>query len=188
MKRRLYNSANKSLVIRLSIMACAMFAFGFLLVPIYDVFCDITGLGGKTNSAPAVVTSVETSVSDREITVEFTGSVNQYAPWDFHPNVSSMVVRPGDLYDTTFFARNLTDRSIVGQAVPSVAPGTAARYFRKTECFCFTAQDFLPGESRSLPVQFVVDADLPEHIDRITLSYTFFVSSRIVATSNINVN
>lgn len=162
-------------------MACAMFAFGFLLVPIYDVFCRITGIGGKVDTTPATLTSTEGPVEDRVITVEFIGSVNEYAPWEFRPTVASIEVHPGQLYDATFFARNLTDRTLVGQAVPSVAPGIAAKYFRKTECFCFTAQDFSAQESRTLPVRFVVDSDLPEHIDRLTLSYTFFVSQALAS-------
>ena len=89
-----------------------------------------------------------------------------------------MEVRPGEMYDTTFFARNLTDRNIVGQAVPSIAPGQAVKYFQKTECFCFTSQEFDPREGRDMPLQFVVDPDLPEHIDRLTPSYTFFTTQK----------
>lgn len=164
-------------------MASAMFAFGFLLVPVYDVFCRVTGLGGKVETTQTVLTNADIPDEDRLITIEFVGSVNEYAPWEFHPTVTSIEVHPGQLYDATFFARNLTDRALVGQAVPSVAPGIAAKYFRKTECFCFTAQNFSARESRNLPLQFIVDADLPAHIDRLTLSYTFFVRPTLVSKS-----
>lgn len=164
-------------------MACAMFAFGFLLVPIYDVFCRITGIGGKVDTTRAVLSGTDMPDEDRLVTVEFVGSVNAYAPWEFRPTITSMEVHPGQLYDATFFAKNLTDRDLVGQAVPSVAPGQAAKHFRKTECFCFTAQNFSAQEARILPVQFIVDTDLPAHIDRLTLSYTFFVSQAMASSS-----
>jgi cytochrome c oxidase assembly protein subunit 11 len=95
-----------------------------------------------------------------------------------------MEVHPGQLYDATFYARNLTDRVITGQAVPSIAPGLAAKYFRKTECFCFTSQKFDAEEARDMPLQFIIDPELPEHIDRLTLSYTFFVKSQVALVSD----
>ncbi len=95
-----------------------------------------------------------------------------------------MQVHPGQLYDAKFFAQNLTKRQLVGQAVPSVAPGQAAKYFQKTECFCFTSQHFDAEESRYLPLRFVVDPDLPAHIDRLTLSYTFFVHEQLARRSS----
>jgi cytochrome c oxidase assembly protein subunit 11 len=172
------NDSNRRLVTKLIGLALGMFAFGFLLVPLYDVFCDITGIGGKFDLEAA---TVETHQSDdnRTITVEFIATLNEYAPWEFRPAISSMEVKPGEMYDTTFFARNLTDRNIVGQAVPSIAPGQAVKYFQKTECFCFTSQEFDPREARDMPLQFVVDPDLPEHIDRLTLSYTFFTTQKV---------
>jgi len=169
---------NNRLLIKLVGLALGMFAFGFLLVPIYDVFCDITGLGGKFDLEAAVV-ETRATVDDRVVTVEFVASLNEYAPWEFHPAVASMEVHPGQMYDTTFFARNLTDRELVGQAVPSIAPGQAVKYFQKTECFCFTSQEFTAQEGRDMPLQFVVDPELPEHIDRLTLSYTFFATNQI---------
>ena len=177
-QERSQTESNRSLVRKLLGLALGMFAFGFLLVPLYDVFCDITGIGGKFDLEAAVV-DVQTPVDNRTITVEFSASLNEYAPWEFHPEISSMEVRPGEMYDTTFFARNLTDREITGQAVPSIAPGQAVRYFQKTECFCFTSQHFEAKEARDMPLQFVVDPDLPEYIDRLTLSYTFFITDQV---------
>jgi len=155
-----------------------MFGFGFLLVPIYDVFCDITGIGGKFDNTAAIV-EVQAPADDRTVTVEFVTSLNEYAPWEFRPSVASIEVRPGVMYDTTFYARNLTDRKIIGQAVPSIAPGQAVKYFKKTECFCFTSQQFNAQEAKNMPLKFVVDPDLPEYIDHLTLSYTFFVTNQV---------
>ena len=168
-------AGNGRLILRLAVMAISMFAFGFLLVPLYEVMCKITGIGGRTNAEAATV-SVSREVSARLVTVEFVAVLNEQAPWEFRPTVSSIQVHPGQLYDTAFFARNLTDGVLVGSAVPSVAPGRAAKHFIKTECFCFTQQNFTAGEGRDMGVQFMIDPALPEYIDRVTLSYTFFVN------------
>ena len=170
--------SNRRLVARLAIMAACMFGFGFLLIPIYNVMCEITGIGGRTSDTAAVIPAGMQVDTGRTVTVEFVAVVNEQAPWEFRPAVSSIEIHPGQLYDTTFYARNLTDRELVGQAIPSVAPGTAARHFQKTECFCFTAQKFLAREGRDMGVQFMVDPELPEYVDRITLSYTFFVQKQ----------
>lgn len=171
---------NASLALRLVAMTAAMFAFGFALVPLYDVFCQITGLGGKTGGSAAVV--AERPDESRLVTVEFMASVNEHAPWDFEPVVERMQVHPGKLYDTSYLAANLTGRELVGQAVPSVAPQAAARHFRKTECFCFTAQPFGPEEVKDMPVRFMVDRELPPHIDTVTLSYTFFRTDAVAGS------
>ena len=174
-------SANRSLVGKLVLLTVGMFAFGYALVPLYDVFCEITGIGDRTGGATAA-TSLPTRVDeDRLLDVEFVASVNSGAPWEFRPAVSRMKVHPGKLYKTTFFARNATDQPLVGQAVPSVAPGQANRYLQKTECFCFTEQRFEAGEGRDMPVVFYIDPELPEYLDTVTLSYTFFEQDRRVA-------
>jgi len=174
------NTASNSLALRLLILTIAMFGFGFLLVPIYDAFCEVTGLGGKTNKTAAAVEGlVDDKVAlDRTITLEFDTTVNQYAPWEFSSSVDSMSINPGAIYETSFTARNLTDRHMIAQAVPSIAPAEAAKYFKKLECFCFTTQEFDAKENRDMPVRFVIDSDLPEYIDTITLSYTFFDTAR----------
>lgn len=158
----------------------AMFGFGYLMVPIYDIFCDITGLNGKTGSiSQAEAEALETD-HDRRVRVEFISALNQNAQWEFYPEVKSMKVTPGKSYTTTYTATNRLDRNTVGQAVPSVAPAQAATYFNKTECFCFVQQSFEPHESRQMPLVFVVDPKLPDDINTLTLSYTFFdVNSRI---------
>lgn len=164
---------NRSLTIRLAVLAVAMFGFGFLLVPFYYLVCEITGIGGRTSEAVAAAPTVVDA--SRRVTVEFVATVNQYAPWEFRPETTVLEVEPGRLYDVAFFARNLTNRALTGQAVPSVAPGEGAKYLKKTDCFCFRSQTFGPAEQRDLTVQFYLDPALPKYVDRITLSYTMFV-------------
>lgn len=160
-------------------MTVAMFGFGFLLVPLYDVFCEITGFGGRTNESAAV--AVEAPDLSREIRVEFVTAVNSYALFEFAADVDSMTVSPGKMYNATFTAKNLAGDTKIAQAVPSVAPSAAAEYFTKIECFCFTSQDFVANEEKAMPLQFIVDPDLPDYVDTITLQYTFFDTARVAA-------
>ena len=171
--------SNRALTWRLLLLAVAMFGFGFLLVPLYDVFCEITGFGGRTNTVAEV--AEEAPDYSREIRIEFVTTVNEYAPWEFAADADSMTVHPGKMYYATFTAQNLAEGTKVGQAVPSVAPVAAAEHFKKIECFCFNNQEFAASESRSLPVQFIVDPKLPEYVDTITLQYTFFDTLRVSA-------
>lgn len=163
-----------ALAARLVAVAAGMFVFGvFALPPLYDVFCEVTGLGGKTGTE--AVTNVTAAADEsRTVDLEFVTTVNSYAPWEFRADLAGMTIHPGGLYEATFTAKNLTDKHKVAQAVPSVAPVLAASHFKKLECFCFSQQSFAPGEEKIMPVRFIVDSDLPAHIDTITLSYTFF--------------
>jgi cytochrome c oxidase assembly protein subunit 11 len=133
-------SENRSLVGHLLIMTVAMFGFGFALVPLYDVFCQITGFGGRTNTE--AVAAEEAPDLSREIRVEFVTTVNSYAPFEFGADLDSMTVHPGKMYFATFTAKNMTDDDKIAQAVPSVAPVAAAEHFVKIECFCFNSQEF----------------------------------------------
>jgi cytochrome c oxidase assembly protein subunit 11 len=169
------NTPDRYLVVKVAAIAVAMFAFGFALVPLYDVFCAITGFGGKTASAAVAV--VETPDPSRTVRVEFLASVARGTPFELAPEISHMDVHPGQLYETHFRARNLTGSPLVAQAVPSVAPGPAARYFNKTECFCFTSQQFEPHEELTLKLAFMVATELPQHVDTLSLSYTYFTAS-----------
>ena len=174
--------STKALTFRLLVLAVCMFGFGFLMVPIYDVFCEVTGFGGKTNTEAA--TDVVMVADDtRDIDLEFVTTVNQYAPWEFHAELDGMEVHPGGLYEAWFVATNLTDKHKIAQAVPSVAPAQAASYFKKLDCFCFSNQEFMPGEVKRMPVRFVIDSDLPEFVDTITLSYTLFDTARLTDNS-----
>lgn len=174
--------STKALALRLLALAVGMFAFGFALVPLYDAFCEVTGFGGRTNTEAA--TGVATVADEtREVTLEFVTTVNQYAPWEFHAELAGMTVHPGGIYEAYFVATNLTDHHKTAQAVPSVAPQAAAAYFKKLDCFCFTSQEFMPNEEKRMPVRFVIDSDLPEYVDTITLSYTFFDTARLTDAS-----
>jgi cytochrome c oxidase assembly protein subunit 11 len=161
------------LVLKLAGICAGMFAFGFAMAPLYNAFCAVTGYGGKTaNVAENVVTDVD---QHRTVRIEFLASVAAGGRWEFHPEVTHMDVHPGKLYETHYWARNLTDRHVVAQAVPSVAPGEAAEDLKKTQCFCFTQQAFAPGEGRNMPLIFMISPELPEHINEMSLAYTFFV-------------
>ena len=157
----------------LVLAALAMFGFGFALVPLYDVFCEITGLNGKTGGAVAEMPAATPDTS-RWVTVEFTGSVSQGMPWEFRPLQKKLRVHPGQVTVAQYYVRNTTDETIVGRAVPSVAPGLAAAHFKKIECFCFSEQTLKPGEAREMPVRFTVAPELAATIGTVTLSYTFF--------------
>ncbi len=169
----MHKISNRALSARLLLFAVGMFAFGFLVLPpLYDVFCDITGFGGRANSTP--VAAVEQPDVTRTVRIQFVTTVNEYAPWSFAADLDSMNVHPGKMYFATFSATNRTDMPLVAQAVPSIAPIAANKYFKKIECFCFTSQEFAANQTRALPVQFIVDPELPEFVDTITLSYTLF--------------
>ena len=165
---------------KLGFVAIAAFGFSFALVPLYEIACEKV-FGIRLEREAAQAPGADAEVSDRVVTVIFDGGVNSKLPWAFEPNQLEMQVRPGQLYETTYFARNKSDKAVVGSAVPSVAPARASGYFTKTECFCFTAQTLQAGESRDMPVRFVVDPDLPEGINTLTLSYTFFRNDAMTA-------
>jgi cytochrome c oxidase assembly protein subunit 11 len=174
-------SENRSLVGRLLILTVAMFGFGFALVPLYDVFCEITGFGGRTNTESVAVE--EAPDLSREIRVEFITTVNSYAPFEFGADVNSMTVHPGKMYFATFTAKNMTDDDKIAQALPSVAPVAAAEHFVKIECFCFNSQEFTANEEKAMPLQFIVDPDLPDYVDTITLQYTFFDTASVASNN-----
>ena len=167
-------------VLKLSIIVCIlMVGFGFALVPLYDIICDITGLNGKTGVLAAE--NVKEQTIDHTVIVQFDGTVNSDLPWSFKPEQFSMEVVPGKLYQTEYIAQNVSTADVTGQAVPSVAPNEASIYFSKTECFCFTEQLLTAGEKKNMPVTFIVSSDIPKDIDVLTLSYTFFNKSRMTA-------
>ena len=142
-------------------------------VPLYDVICTVTGFGGKTASAAAAVVAERPDPS-RTVRVELLASVPRGVPFTLEPEVSHLDVHPGQIYETHFRARNLTGSPLTAQAVPSIAPGAAARYFKKFECFCFTSQQFAANEELTLELSFMVAAELPADVDTLSLSYTYF--------------
>jgi cytochrome c oxidase assembly protein subunit 11 len=171
----LNRGARKKQTLLLFALAAGMFGFAFALVPLYDVFCEITGLNGKTAGQAALLDEIATPVrQDRPITIEFLAQSARGLPWEFRPTESRLLVHPGELRHTTFFVRNRSQHAVTGQAVPSVSPGQAARYLKKLECFCFEQQELPAGGEMEMGVSFMVDAKLPSDISELTLSYTMF--------------
>ena len=155
-------------------VAVAAFGFAFSLVPLYRIACEkVFGIRLDNTAADANAVGAASDAA-RMVTVEFDGGVNSSLPWSFRPNQARMQVQVGQQYETTYFAHNDGDRAIVGTATPSVAPARASGYFAKTECFCFTAQTLTAGETRDMPVRFIIDPSLPADVKTITLSYTFY--------------
>jgi len=173
-------SKHRRLTVSLSLVALGAFGFGFALVPLYDLLCAVTGYGDRRELTRASTASAAVDET-RLVTVEFVANLPTVGNWQFTPEVTSMQVNPGRLYEAKFLARNQTGQPAWAQAVPDVAPSKASAFFRKTECFCFTPQQFAVGESKHMPVRFFVDPALPKHVDRITLAYTFYDTQGPVA-------
>jgi cytochrome c oxidase assembly protein subunit 11 len=163
-----------SSALKLAIIPLLMFGFGFALVPLYDVFCDITGLNGKTGRVEASEINIDQVDRSRTIEVRFLTNTNAGLPWSFEPLVKKMDIHPGQIYEAVYRVRSASARKTMGQAVPSVSPGLAAQHFNKTECFCFTQQELEARETRDMPIRFIVGTDISEDVEQITLSYTFF--------------
>lgn len=161
----------RRLVVRLLLVVAAMFAFGFALVPIYDVMCQAFGINGKTAGA---YDGAQTVDETRRVRVQFLATNAAGMAWEFRPQGDELAVHPGASNQMLFVAHNPTDRPMTAQAIPSVAPSKAAAYFHKTECFCFTQQVLQPGERIEMPVRFIVDRDLPSDVHHLTLAYTLF--------------
>jgi cytochrome c oxidase assembly protein subunit 11 len=169
------------LVMGLFLIVIGMFAFGFALVPIYNRLCKTLGLNGKTNTE-AVVYDEKTAIvqNEREIQVEFVATKNSSLRWAFYPKVTKLKIHPGKIAKLAFYAENQTSERMTVQAIPSVTPAIAAKYLKKTECFCFTQQTLNGHEAMNMPLLFHLDTDLPESVKTITLSYTLFdVTGRV---------
>ena len=167
------NTSRRKHTALLGALAVGMFGFAFALVPLYNLVCEIAGVNGKT-SAVAVAVDSSAKVSDREVTIQFLGHVTRGMPSEFRPMQNQLRVRLGEVHTTHFYVRNHAGQRVVGQAVPSVSPGLAARYLHKIECFCFQNQPLEGDEAKEMPVRFYVDVDLPDTVSTLTLSYTLF--------------
>ena len=156
---------------RLLLTAVGMFAFGYALVPLYQVYCDLTGRGSaRAAEAGAGLGEVD---AGRLVTVVLDTNTRDI-PWTFKAERHKTRVRPGELSEAVFRVENRSGRTVTGRAIPSVSPAQAGVYISKMDCFCFTEQVLAPGESREMPVRFIVDTGLPERFSSLTLSYTFF--------------
>ena len=169
---------NRRMVGKLAVIVLAMFGFGYALVPMYRTICNALGINvlsvservtAGTGAARKASTQVDTS---RSITVEF--DANSRGPWEFKPALRSLQVHPGEMATVMYEFRNVQDRTMAAQAIPSYAPMRASAHFNKVECFCFNEYILKPGERKEWPVVFYIDATLPKDVTTITLSYTFF--------------
>jgi cytochrome c oxidase assembly protein subunit 11 len=164
------------------------FAFGWALIPLYDVLCSVTGYGSKKDLMVAAKAAERIDLH-RMVTVEFISSMPTVGAWEFAPEKNQLQVHPGQLYEATFRAKNMVAQPVTAQAVPSIAPNSATQYFRKTDCFCFKPQQFAANQERELKVRFFVDPALPQNIDRVTLGYAMFdVSPKLAAVTSSTTN
>ena len=181
-------TSHAKLVRRLVLLAVAMFGFGFAMWPLYSVFCDLTGFGGR--GIQVAENPGELEKSDRQVRIRFDATVNSGLPWLFQAKQKAATVTLGEMSEALYLAMNPSDRAIAGRAIYNVTPPEASLYFVKTECFCFTEQVLQANESREMPVYYFIQSDLPDHIKEITLSYTFFrdenASANALAASGIS--
>lgn len=169
---------------QLLFVVVGMFGFGFAMVPLYDIICEVTGLNGKTGDKyeEAYTQVVD---EDRLVTIQFIANNGENMPWEFRPKVRQMKVHPGKMEFAEFYVRNVTDVTMVGQAVPSVAPQRAASYLHKTECFCFEEQQLADGEDLLMPLNFIIDSEIPKDVTTLTLSYTLYdITDRVALAQN----
>ena len=162
----------------LGLMGVGMFAFGFALVPLYNLICSVSGINGiatSSNQAEYVMAEVDMS---RQITIEFDSTLNESLPWKIERPPNKLKVHPGELHKISYRATNLSDKTMVVQAIPGVTPWQANEYFKKVYCFCFDSQTLGPGESKDMNLQFMVDRELPNQYKTITLSYTFMDTNK----------
>ncbi|MFU8813750.1 MAG: cytochrome c oxidase assembly protein [Pseudomonadales bacterium] len=159
---------------KLCLMVVGMFGFGFALVPLYDVLCEITGLGGRTGGEYTYDPASMQRDTSRLVRVNFITNTNAGMPWKFWSETGGVRVHPGELKEVNFYVTNTTNRRMVGQAIPSVVPFKAAAHFHKTECFCFNSQVLEPGETMAMPMRFIVGPELAKNVESISLSYALF--------------
>ncbi len=164
--------SNRRTAIVLAIVAVAVFGFGYALVPLYDLFCEVTGTRFNAQVSQAAVPGAP--ADSRQVTVEFAAHTSSQLPWEFRPMTREMKVKPGETVVVKYLARNTSAETVTGQAIPSILPTQANSHFRKLECFCFSQQTLKPGEAKEMPVRFYVDQKLPAGVNTITLSYSFF--------------
>ena len=167
------NQGSKKTIRTLCFAVLGMFTFSFALVPLYNVFCEVTGLNGKIELRATNDTNIEIE-NGRDVSIQFVSHNNEEMPWTFEPSEDSIKIKTGKYHTATFYVKNPTDRTMIAQAIPSVAPSNAASHLKKLECFCFEEQELAPGEDALLPVRLIFDDKLPSAINSVVLSYTIF--------------
>tara|TARA_B100000287_G_scaffold402586_1_gene423622 strand:+ start:1638 stop:2228 length:591 start_codon:yes stop_codon:yes gene_type:complete len=167
------NKGSKKTIKTLCFVVLGMFTFSFALVPLYNVFCEVTGLNGKIQLSATNDTNIEID-NGRDISVQFVSHNNEEMPWVFKPSKDIINIKTGKYHTATFYVKNTTKTTMTAQAIPSVAPSNAAAHLKKLECFCFEQQELAPGEDALLPVRLIFDDELPGSIKNVVLSYTIF--------------
>lgn len=175
--------SNKKLVIRLCGFVLAMFAFGFALVPLYDVFCDLTGINGRSVQRADIDTQTLVD-TNRIIRIEFVTFDKTGQPSQFVAGAPSVEVHPGEMKDVSFNVTNPLNKAVSVRAIPSVSPGQGSLYLNKTECFCFNQQALAANETTEFKLRFFIDKALPEDIKVLTLAYTLYpISEQTLANA-----
>jgi cytochrome c oxidase assembly protein subunit 11 len=180
-------SPESRLLIKLVLFPCLMFGFGFLLIPLYDVFCEITGLNGKFDLSPSIIDTQSSIQSDtllssqqgiisHKVILQFTSASDQQDVWNFQPAASQLEVMTGQQYKTHFTLHNPTNAVMEFTSIPSISPGLAAEYLIKTECFCFQKQILQAGEKVEMPVVFQLRNDTPKDYKKLTLAYRIYAT------------
>ena len=169
------------LLVKLVLFPCLMFGFGFLLIPLYDVFCDITGLNGKFDLSPnqsksQSMTSSAAILSSHKVILQFTAASDQQDTWQFKPATEQLEVSTGQQYKTHFTLHNPTNSPMEFTSIPSISPGLAAEYLIKTECFCFQKQILQAGEKVEMPLVFQLRNDTPSDYKKLTLAYRIYAT------------
>jgi len=167
---------NRRTAIVLSLVVLGMFGFGFAMVPLYNLICQVTGVQSVALRTSVEPDEIKQSVAvdpNRRVTVKFDTTVNPNLPWEFEAQINVIEVMPGEVMEVMFLARNRSNSAVTGQAIPSVVPWQATGFFSKLECFCFNKQTLAGGELAEMPLRFVVSPDLPANIESLTLSYNF---------------
>jgi cytochrome c oxidase assembly protein subunit 11 len=166
---------NRQMCVRLSLFALLMFGFGYAMVPYYKKFCEVTGINNllQPNTSRKEVSNTQIDKS-RWVTLEFDANAHGMPAWQFTAVQKSVRVHPGEMVQISYEVKNTGESVLVGQAIPSYGPKHSAGFVKKLECFCFKQQVLAAGESRQMPVQFVIDPALPASVNTVTLSYTFF--------------
>jgi cytochrome c oxidase assembly protein subunit 11 len=168
---------------KLSLVPLAMFGFGFALIPLYDIFCEVTGLNGKNYTVMEGGLSQEekSTVSTQTAVLSFLADPNSRDTWKFAPELNSLKLEAGKMVTTYYELTNNQDQAVTIQAVPSVAPGRWAEYLVKIECFCFTSQVIEANSSVRLPLQVTLSAKAPEDVNHLTLSYRIYQTENVTA-------
>lgn len=165
---------NRAIVLKAALAVVVMFAFAvFAMPPLYNLLCEITGIGGKIEGRYTGAGAAEIDET-RTIKVQLVATNNGAMPWTFAPLTGEVRLHPGQSTKVLFHARNPTGKDMVAQAIPNITPTNAASFLHKTECFCFNQQPLKAGHEATMPVVFFVDPKLPPSVQTITLSYTLF--------------